>query len=118
MLIRNPTDLGLMLRQARRDARMTQAELAAKAGVSTRWLIGIEKGKGSAELQLVFRLLAALGLVLSVTAGQRPSAEATAQADDPGAGHARPTRLADQVGNAEGHIPSIAEVMKKLAGKP
>ncbi len=94
MIVRNPTDLGLLLRQARRDAGLTQAQLAAKAAVSTRWIIGMEKGKGTAELHLVFSVLGALDLAVDVAPRRKPATEPGTQ---------------DQ-------LPGIAEVMKKLAG--
>jgi y4mF family transcriptional regulator len=62
--IRNPRDLGLYVRDRRRDLGMTQAGLAAEARVSRRWLSDLEAGKETAEIGLVLRTLATLNLVL------------------------------------------------------
>jgi HTH-type transcriptional regulator / antitoxin HipB len=67
MRIRNSLDLGLFIRQTRRDLGKTQAELAAEAGVSRRWLAALEAGKATAEFGLVLRTLHALGLVLDTS---------------------------------------------------
>jgi HTH-type transcriptional regulator/antitoxin HipB len=67
MRIRNAQDLGLFVRQTRRDLGKTQVELAAAAGVSRRWLAALETGKPTAEFGLVLRTLHALGLVLDTS---------------------------------------------------
>jgi y4mF family transcriptional regulator len=64
MRIVNARDLGLAVRQARRDRGQTQSELAAAAGVSRRWLSGLEAGKPTAEFGLILRTLDALGIGL------------------------------------------------------
>lgn len=66
MRISNPDDLGNYVREARRAASMTQAELAVRARVSRRWLTDLEAGKATAEVGLVFRVVAALGLLIDV----------------------------------------------------
>ncbi|MCB0994099.1 MAG: helix-turn-helix transcriptional regulator [Acidimicrobiales bacterium] len=62
--IRTPRDLGAAVRQARRDLDLSQADLAAAAGVSRQWLSALERGKRTAELGLVLRVLDAAGLTL------------------------------------------------------
>ncbi len=64
MRIVNARDLGLYIRDRRRDLKLTQAGLAAAAGVSRRWLLSVESGKPTAEIGLVLRTLHALGLML------------------------------------------------------
>lgn len=64
MRIASARDLGLAVRQARQDRGQTQAELAAAAGVSRRWLSGLEAGKATAEFGLILRTLDALELGL------------------------------------------------------
>ena len=64
MRLRTPIDIGLIIREKRKGLGLQQAELAARVGVSRQWIIGIEKGKGRADLSLVLRTLDALGVVL------------------------------------------------------
>ena len=64
MRVTSARDLGLAVRQARMDHGMTQAQLAAAAAVSRRWLSDLEAGKASAAIGLVLRTLAALNIGL------------------------------------------------------
>ena len=66
MRISNARDLGLYLRERRREAGLSQDELAIRAGVSRRWLSGFEGGKPTAEIGLIFRVTAALDMVVDV----------------------------------------------------
>ena len=66
MLIRTPADLGAAIRDRRRQLGLDQATLAERAGVSRQWVIAIEQGRSRAELGLVLRALAALGLHLDM----------------------------------------------------
>lgn len=59
-------DLGAAVRGRRLDLGRSQGDLAARAGVSRRWLSAFEAGKGSVELGMVLRVLAALDLELHV----------------------------------------------------
>lgn len=72
MRITDARDLGLYVRDRRRDLGMTQAELAEAAGVSRRWLLDLETGKETAHVGLVLRTLDALGLTLDVHPDVRP----------------------------------------------
>ena len=64
MRLSNAADLGRYVKDRRRSASMTQAQLADRAGVSLRWLSGLESGKPTAEVGLVFKVMSALGLFL------------------------------------------------------
>ena len=64
MRLRTPQDIGWAIRERRRALHLGQAELARRVGVSRQWIIGIEKGKGRADLSLVLRTLEALGVIL------------------------------------------------------
>ena|SRR5579872_343421 len=66
MLVRNPIDIGLVIRERRRKLDLDQETLARRVKVSRQWIIEIEKGKPRAEIGLVLRTLAALDLALSV----------------------------------------------------
>ena len=71
MQIRTPMDLGLAIRDRRRKLKLSQTELARKAGVGRQWVVAIERGKSRAELGLVLRTLAALDLPLTIDPGDR-----------------------------------------------
>ena len=66
MQIRTPLDLGLAIRDRRRKLKLSQDDLARKAGVGRQWVVAIEHGKSRAELGLVLRTLAALDLSLRI----------------------------------------------------
>jgi HTH-type transcriptional regulator/antitoxin HipB len=66
MQIRTPSDLGLLIRERRRQLGLTQAELAQRTGVGRQWIVEVERGKSRAELGLILRALAQLDLQLAV----------------------------------------------------
>lgn len=65
--IQNPQHLGAQIRQRRTDLRLTQEQVAAVARVSPRLLGEVERGKGTAQLNGLLRILNALGLDLHVS---------------------------------------------------
>lgn len=72
-LIRNPADLGQAIRSRRKAAGLTQAGLAEVAGVGTRFLSELERGKPTAELNKVLQVLRVLGCDLHIVI--RPGGE-------------------------------------------
>ncbi|MDT8370028.1 MAG: helix-turn-helix domain-containing protein [Longimicrobiales bacterium] len=68
MNVTNEREMGLMLRERRRDLGLTQAELAEQIGASRYWVIEMEKGKSTAEVGLMLRALRVLGLVIDIRA--------------------------------------------------
>lgn len=66
MNLKNPKDVGALVRDRRKRQNLTQAMLAEKAGVSRRWLAGLEAGKSGAELGMVFRVLSSLRINVGV----------------------------------------------------
>ena len=73
MLIHNARELGLRMRDQRLELGLSQAALAKRVGVSRSWVIQAERGNAGAEIGLVLRALAALGLELDVRAPQAAS---------------------------------------------
>jgi HTH-type transcriptional regulator/antitoxin HipB len=59
-------DFAVAVRGRRRDLGLSQADLAARVGVSRAWIIAVESAKSSVEFGLVLRLLDHLGLALDV----------------------------------------------------
>jgi HTH-type transcriptional regulator/antitoxin HipB len=65
-------DIGLAVRDRRLELGLSQSQLASAADVSRRWLLALESGKPTAQLDLVFRTLDALGLVVDVRTESTP----------------------------------------------
>lgn len=66
MKIRTASELGLALRERRRELGLTQAELAARIEVSRQWVGSAERGKHRADVGLVLRAAQALHLILDL----------------------------------------------------
>lgn len=74
-------DLAAAIRGRRFALGLTQADVAARVGVSRPWLSHIEAGKPTANIGLVIRLLDALGLQLEVTDRPPPADDSTTDLD-------------------------------------
>ena len=64
--VRSAADLGAAIADARRDAGLTQKELARRVGISRPYLAQVEHGRTSRLLDLLFDLLRVVGLELVV----------------------------------------------------
>jgi y4mF family transcriptional regulator len=65
-LIQNSTDLGRVVREARKRLKLTQPQLALAANVGVRFIVELEAGKSTLRLENILRVLQALGGALSV----------------------------------------------------
>jgi HTH-type transcriptional regulator / antitoxin HipB len=63
----DPSALGHLVRETRRTLGLTQPKLALSAGVGVRFLVDIEKGKPTAQIGKIMRVLAALGIELQLS---------------------------------------------------
>jgi len=79
MKVRSIRDLAAVARGRRRDLGLSQAELAARAGVSRKWIYQFEAGKPTAELRLILGVLDTLGLVLDVTYDEHTTTDKSAR---------------------------------------
>ena len=71
--IRDVADLGRMVRDKRKAIGVRQADLAALAGVGTRFLSELENGKETAEIGRVLLVCRRLGLDLWIAPrGEQP----------------------------------------------
>lgn len=61
-----PKDLGVVVREARVAAGLTQAALADKIGASRFWVAEFERGKPRAEVGLALKALRALKLTITI----------------------------------------------------
>lgn len=80
MRIRRPQDIAGAIREARRAADISQAELASKLEVNREWVVRLESGEPGVSLGIVLRALSALGLALTIgeDAEKTPSEPLTA----------------------------------------
>lgn len=62
MIIKNSKDMGHMVRNTRKDKKITQAQLAAAAGVGVRFIVDLESGKETISLNKALKVLTVLGL--------------------------------------------------------
>lgn len=67
MIIQTPLELSAIVRQARKQAGLTQEQLAERIGVRRLWVVRFENGKAEVELGAVMRALRALGVALDVS---------------------------------------------------
>lgn len=63
-LVRSSLDFGSQIRAARKAQGLTQAELASIAGVGTRFVSELERGKDTARLGLALELARLVGVDL------------------------------------------------------
>lgn len=66
MELTSAAEIGTLIRQVRKDQGLTQAELAGACGVGVRFIIDLEKGKPSCELDKALKVVRRLGLKLRV----------------------------------------------------
>ena len=65
--IRTAQQLGDALRTARKQLGLTQPQLALAAGVGVRFIVDLEAGKATVQLQQVLRVIDALGGELEIS---------------------------------------------------
>lgn len=70
-----PSEVGEIVRAARKDAGLRQHELAGAAGVGLRFIVDLEAGKPTAQIGKVLLVLAALGCAVEII--PPPKADAT-----------------------------------------
>lgn len=65
--IRTTQQLGLALLAARKQIGLTQSQLALAAGVGVRFIVDLEAGKPTLQLEKILRVIAALGGEISLS---------------------------------------------------
>ncbi len=70
MQARSVRHLAAIARDRRMELNLSQAKLAAAAGVSRQWVVAFEAGKSTVELGNALRVIRALGLALDVSDAQ------------------------------------------------
>ena len=59
--------LGLIVRRERKAQKLKQSELAAVSGVGTRFIVDLEAGKPTVQLDKALRVVATLGCDVQIT---------------------------------------------------
>lgn len=80
MHVRSAQAIGAAIRSRRRELQLDQADLAKKVGSTRQWVIAIEKGKDTAEVGLILKALATLGLELDLRPVRTPTTSTKAAA--------------------------------------
>jgi len=83
--IRSPQQLGAALRAARKQLGLTQPQLALAAGVGVRFIVDLEAGKPTLRLELVLRVIDALGGVVQLSGLPSVAADDQREGNDHGA---------------------------------
>lgn len=65
--VRTIRDIGLLIRDARRKAGLTQADLAKKVGAGARWIHELEHGRPTVEAGRMLLVMNILGITLYVS---------------------------------------------------
>jgi HTH-type transcriptional regulator / antitoxin HipB len=66
VIVNTARDVGVVARQARERAGLSQTEVGQRVGVSRQWVGAFEAGHPRAELAIVLQALAVLGLEIGV----------------------------------------------------
>ena len=82
MKVQSAKELGIFVREQRRERGWTQAELASRAGVQALWISQFECGKPTARIGLVIQTLKALDVTLSVGGQAVPGSNTGARSVD------------------------------------
>jgi HTH-type transcriptional regulator / antitoxin HipB len=64
--IATPQSIGIQLKQRRQELGLNQSDLAMSCGTGTRFISDLENGKETCQLGKTLRVLAALGLSVSI----------------------------------------------------
>jgi len=64
--IKTPEDLGKVIRERRKKAKLTQKKAAALAGIGVRFLSELERGKPTAQIGKTLKVAQLLGLEIKI----------------------------------------------------
>jgi HTH-type transcriptional regulator/antitoxin HipB len=74
-LARTPKDIGHAIRQARKEKKLTQKDLASMSGIWQETISKMESGVANTKLETMFDLMAALDLELNVSPRSKGTAD-------------------------------------------
>ena len=64
--IKNSKDLGILIRSRRKQLKVTQRDLALSCGTGLRFIIDLEKGKPTCQVDKAIKVIGTLGLQLNI----------------------------------------------------
>jgi len=64
--VRSTESIGEIVQQLRREQKLLQADLAGLAGTGNRFIVDLEKGKPTLQMQKVLEVLDLMGLEVSI----------------------------------------------------
>lgn len=67
MNIKNVKELAQIIRQTRKEQKLTQAQLAAASGVGVRFIVDLENGKETCQIAKTIRIIKMLGLDIEIS---------------------------------------------------
>ena len=67
MQITNAQQFGAVIRAARKQLNLTQSQLAGASGTGVRFIVDLERGKPTCELEKALHIAHLLGLAFSVS---------------------------------------------------
>jgi HTH-type transcriptional regulator/antitoxin HipB len=70
-----PQEIGKLVRETRKGLGVRQQDLALTSGTGTRFIIDLEKGKGTSELGKTLTILHTLGITIALTPPSMPGKE-------------------------------------------
>ena len=70
-----PQQIGILIRDTRREGGVTQKNLALTSGTGLRFVIDLEKGKETCEIGKALTVLQTLGIKLTLTPPPPPAKE-------------------------------------------
>jgi len=71
----SPAQIGNLIRQTRKQMRVTQRDLALTSGTGIRFVIDLEKGKPTCEIGKALTVLNTLGIRMTLTPPPAPAAD-------------------------------------------
>jgi y4mF family transcriptional regulator len=67
MNVKNVKELAKIIRQTRKEQKLTQAQLAAASGVGVRFIVDLENGKETCQIAKTIRIVKMLGLNIEIS---------------------------------------------------
>lgn len=68
--INTASEIGLLIKNTRKKLKITQRDLALTSGAGLRFIVELEQGKHSCQLEKTLIVLQTLGLVVHITGKQ------------------------------------------------